>query len=327
MDKQKDRLFVFSGTANPALAESICAYLGVPHAKATVARFPDLEVDVKIHEDVRGCDAFVVQPTCTPANENLMELLILVDCLRRASARRITAVMPYYGYGRKDRKDEGRVPITSKLVANLITTAGAHRVLALDLHASQIQGFFDIPMDHLYAFPVFSRYLKDLALPNLAIVAPDIGSLKMNRAYATALGATLAFIDKRRISASETVVLDIVGKVEGKNVVMVDDMIATGGSIVEAARLVKKLGAKQVHVLATHAVLAGNAVSKLNSLEVEKYIFTDTIPLGEKKIDNCEVLTIAPLLGEAIRRIHDSESVSFLFDVNYATIQKNCEKG
>lgn len=320
MMKGRDELFIFSGTANPDLAERVRTYLGLEHGPATVTRFPDLEVDVKISEDVRGCDAYVLQPTCTPANEHLMELLIMIDCLRRASAGQITAVIPYYGYGRKDRKDEGRVPITSKLVANLLTTAGAERVLAVDLHASQIQGFFDIPMDHLYAFPVFIRYLKQLGVPDLAVVAPDVGSLKANRAYATALGGGLAFIDKRRLSASETAVLNIVGDVKDRNIVMVDDMIATGGSIVEAVRLVKDLGAKEVFVLATHAVLAGNAVAKLNELDVEKFVFTDTIPLGDKQVKNCEVLSIAPLIGEAIRRIHDSESVSYLFNVDYTDL-------
>ncbi len=317
----KKDLRIFSGTANPALAERICEYLGIGHSEVSVTRFPDQEVDVKIAEDVRGCDTYVLQPTSTPANEHLMELLIMIDCLRRASADRITAVVPYYGYGRKDRKDEGRVPITSKLVANLITTAGADRVLAVDLHASQIQGFFDIPMDHLYAFPVIVKYLRDLRLPDLTVVAPDVGSLKMNRAYATALEAGLAFIDKRRLSPEETAVLDIVGEVNGRNIVMVDDMVATGGSIVEAVRLVKSLGAKRVFVAATHPVLAGNAVKRLGKLDVEKYIFTDTIPLGGKEINNCEILTIAPLLGEAIRRIHDSESVSYLFNVDYEVLR------
>ncbi len=313
MDRYND-LQAFAGSANPALAERICEYLDISLGDAYVGRFPDSEVDIKINDDVRGSDVFVIQPTCTPVNENLVELLLMIDTLKRASAERITAVIPYYGYARKDRKDEGRVPISAKLVADLLTTAGCQRVLTIDLHATQIQGFFNIPLDHLYAATVILKHLKSLKIDNLCVVAPDVGSIKINRRYSRDLKGELAIVDKRRLTPQSAEVVNLIGNVEGKNVVIVDDMITTAGSIVEAAIAVKAHGARDVYLCATHAVLCGGAVERLNSIDVQKIIVTDTIPLGEKNVKNLEVLSIAPLLGEAIRRIHRSESVSYLFE-------------
>jgi ribose-phosphate pyrophosphokinase len=313
MDRYND-LQVFAGNANPALAEKICEYLDIPLGDAYVGRFPDGEIDIKINDDVRGSDVFVIQPTCAPVNENLVELVLMIDTLKRASAERVTAVMPYYGYARKDRKDEGRVPISAKLMADLLTTAGAQRILTLDLHATQIQGFFNIPVDHLYAATVILKHLKSLGLENLCVVAPDVGSIKLNRRYSRDLKGELAIVDKRRVTPQSAEVVNIIGAVTGKNVVIVDDMISTAGSIAEATKAVKGRGAKDVYLCATHPVLCGGAVEKLNALDIQKIIVTDTIPLGEKRVNNLEVLTIAPLLGEAIRRIHRSESVSYLFE-------------
>jgi ribose-phosphate pyrophosphokinase len=309
-----DTIRLISGTAHPVLADAVARELGIARCDAHVGRFPDGEIDIKINDDVRGSDVFVLQPTCQPVNENLVELLLMVDTLRRASAERITAVIPYYGYARKDRKDEGRVPISAKLVADLLTTAGANRVLTLDLHATQIQGFFNIPVDHLYAATVILKYLKGLKLENLCVVAPDVGSIKLNRRYSRDLKGELAIVDKRRVTPQSAEVVNIIGNVAGKNVVIVDDMISTGGSVTEAAKAVKSRGAKDVYLCATHPVFVGGAVEKLNRLDVVKIVVTDTIPLGEKRVDHLEVLTIAPLLGEAIRRIHRSESVSYLFE-------------
>jgi ribose-phosphate pyrophosphokinase len=305
---------VFTGTAHPKLAEKIAAYLGIRLGDATVGRFPDGEINVKINEDVRGNDVFVVQPTCPPVNDNLMEALILIDCLRRASAGRITAVFPYFGYARKDRKDEGRVPISAKLVANLVVSAGVDRVLALDLHAPQIQGFFDIPVDHLFSAAVMVRHLKELSLKDIVIVAPDVGGIKMARAYAKSLGAGLAIVDKRRISPESAEAMHVIGEVKGKTVVLVDDMISTAGTITEAAKSVAAHGAKEVWVCATHAVLCGPAAARLSAAPVRSIVVTDTIPPSlTAGVKNLEVLTISELLGEAIRRIHVSESVSSLF--------------
>jgi ribose-phosphate pyrophosphokinase len=278
-------------------------------------RFPDGEIDIKVLEDVRGSDVYVVQPTCPPVNDNLMELLILIDCLRRASAERITAVIPYFGYARQDRKAEGRVPISAKLVANLITAAGASRAISVDLHAAQIQGFFDIPVDHLYASPVLVDHFRKLGLPDLTVVTPDVGGIKMARAYAKRLAAGLAICDKRRSGPTETEVMHVIGDVQNRNVILVDDMVSTGTSIVEAARVCRKNGAKDIYICATHAVLAGKAVEKLQTAPIKEIIVTDTIPLDgkEKSLPNLRALSIAPLLGEAIRRIHHSESVSSLF--------------
>ena len=255
----------------------------------------------------------MIQPTCPPVNENLMELLILIDCLRRASAERITAVIPYFGYARQDRKAEGRVPISAKLVANIITAAGATRALAVDLHAAQLQGFFDIPMDHLYAAPVLVEYFRQLNIKDLTIVSPDVGGIKMARAYAKRLNADLAIVDKRRSGPTETEVMHIIGDVEGRNVILVDDMISTATSITEAAKHCRKKGAKDIYICGTHAVLAGKAVEKLQKAPVKEVVVTDTIPTAGKEFSNLKVLSIANLLGEAIRRIHHSESVSTLF--------------
>jgi ribose-phosphate pyrophosphokinase len=309
----KKGLTVFSGGANPVLGAKVCKFLSLDQGKIEITRFPDGEIDMKILEDVRGADVYVIQPTCPPVNENLMELLILIDCLRRASAERITAVMPYFGYARQDRKAEGRVPISAKLVANIITAAGATRALAIDLHAAQLQGFFDIPMDHLYAAPVLVEYFRQLNLKDLTIVSPDVGGIKMARAYAKRLNADLAIVDKRRSGPTETEVMHVIGDVEGRNVILVDDMISTATSITEAAKHCRKKGAKEIYICGTHAVLAGKAVEKLQKAPVKEVVVTDTIPTAGKEFPNLKVLSVANLLGEAIRRIHHSESISDMF--------------
>lgn len=309
-------LKVFAGTSNPPLAEKIVEYLGIPLGASTITTFPDSELHVKLDDDVRGCDVFVVQSTCMPVNHNLVELLIFIECVRRASADRVTAVLPYFGYARQDRKDEGRVPITAKLVANLITAAGADRVLTVDLHAAQVQGFFDIPVDHLAAEPVISGHLRKLKLDDMVLVSPDVGNVKGARTYAQRFGVDLAIIDKRRVSGSDIVTEHIMGNVEGKSVLMVDDQIATAGTICNAAELCKKRGAKSVYVAATHAVLCGPAVERLGHAPIDNLIVTDTIPLNAQAregLDNVTVLTASELFGEAIRRIHRNESVSSLF--------------
>ncbi|HDI45823.1 MAG TPA: ribose-phosphate pyrophosphokinase [Candidatus Omnitrophica bacterium] len=311
-----DRLTIFTGNANPQLAEKICDYLGIELGKAVVDRFSEGEIRVKIEQNVRGNDVFVIQPTCPPPNENLMELLIMIDALRRASAARITAVIPYFGYARQDRKDQPRVPISAKLVANLITTAGANRVLTMDLHAGQIQGFFDIPLDHLFAVKIFVDHLKNiLDVSSLVVVSPDVGGIKMARAYAKRLGVPLAIVDKRRISIETAEVMNILGDVDGKDVCIVDDIIATGGSLIEAVQALKEKGARDVYATITHPVLSGPAIERLRKSEIKKLYVTDTIPIPkEKKIPKIEVLSVAELLGEAIKRIHKEESVSVLFD-------------
>ncbi|MBK8097452.1 MAG: ribose-phosphate pyrophosphokinase [Planctomycetes bacterium] len=309
-----ERLRVFTGTAHQTLAQDICAHMGVPLGAASLARFPDGEINLKLEMDVRGADVFVIQPTCPNVHEHLFELLSFADCLRRASADRITAVIPYFGYARKDRKDEGRVPINAKLVANLLVTSGYNRVLTIDLHAAQIQGFFDIPVDHLYARPVMIERVRQLATKDVMIVSPDVGGVKLARAYAKDLGCDLAIIDKRRISGEQTVIEHVIGEVKNRDVVLVDDMVSTGGSIVDAARIVKEKGARKVFIVATHAVLCGNAVDKLNKAEVEKILFADTIPIADKKISRLEIVSVAQLLARAIERIHRSESVSKLFE-------------
>ncbi len=309
----KNSLLVFSGNSNKPLAKKVCDYLGLPLGKIEISRFPDGEIDMKILEDVRGADVYVIQPTCPPVNENLMELLIMVDCLRRASAERITAVIPYFGYARQDRKAEGRVPISAKLVANVITAAGVSRALAVDLHAAQLQGFFDIPMDHLYAAPVLVEYFRRLEIKDLTIVSPDVGGIKMARAYAKRLNADLAIVDKRRSGPSETEVMHVIGEVKDRNVILVDDMISTATSITEAAKKIRREGARDIYICGTHAVLAGKAVEKLQKAPVKEVVVTDTIPLEGKEFPTLRVLSIANLLGEAIRRIHHSESVSSLF--------------
>lgn len=310
-------LKLFSGRANPALAQRISEYLGLPLSAAQIRMFPDGELNVKIEEDVRGRDVFIIQSTCGPSvNDALLELLIFVDCARRASANRITAVMPYFGYARQDRKDEGRVPITAKLVANLITTAGCDRVLTMDLHAAQIQGFFDIPVDNLMAEPVLSRYWSGKGLEDLVLVSPDVGNVKRARLYAQRLGGELAIIDKRRISGRETETGRLIGDVAGRTVLMMDDMISTAGTVCNAARLVKEKGATRIFVGATHAVLCGPATARLREAPIDEVVVTDSIPVEDEKIQavgKLRVLTVAELMGEAIHRIHNDESVSSLF--------------
>jgi ribose-phosphate pyrophosphokinase len=308
-----DRIRIFTGNAHPRLANDICSHLGVPLGEARCARFPDGEIDLKLECDVRGADVFVIQPTCPNVNENLVELLVFIDCLRRSSADRITAVMPYYGYARKDRKDEGRVPITAKLAANLITTAGADRVVAVDLHAAQIQGFFDIPTDHLYARHTFMEHVKLLNLDNPIVVSPDVGGVKMARGYAKGLHADIAIVDKRRISGQEVISENVVGEVEGRDVIMVDDMISTAGSITDACRILKEKGANKIYLLATHGILCGPAVERLNNAPVESVMLSDSIPIRDSGVDKLTVVSLAPLLARAIDRIHRSESVSILF--------------
>ena len=311
-----DSLKVFSGSSNPVLTAEVCKYLEIPLGGANISKFPDGEKLVRVEDNVRGRDCFVVQSICEPVDENLVELLIYLDCLRRASARRITAVVPYFGYARQDRKDEGRVPITAKLVANLITTAGADRVLAIDLHAHQLQGFFDIPVDHLSGQLVLSKYFKDKKIPNLTVVAPDVGNIKLAARYAGHLSGDLAIVHKRRVSGKEVVAEEIIGAVEGRNILMCDDIIATGGTICSAVNLVRKLGAAEIYVGATHGVLAGEAMDKLAQAPIEEIVVTDTIPLNDRaaKLGNIKVLTVSAMLGEAIKRIHRDESVSSLFN-------------
>lgn len=310
---QRGQLKIFTGNANPALARAMCDYLGMDLGAARVARFPDGEIDVKIEDDVRGSDVFLVQSTCPPVNDSLIELLLMVDAARRASSQRITAVIPYFGYARKDRKDEGRVPISARLIADMITTAGVDRVLTIDLHAAQIQGFFQIPVDHLYASPVITRFIRDMNLSDLVIVSPDVGRSKVARGYAKRLNAGLAIVDKRRVSAEATEVLDMIGDVRGKNVVIIDDMISTGGSIVDAAKAVREFGAKSVSVACTHPIFCGPAVERLANAPIDNCVVTDTISMSGKNFETLRILSVAELLSEAVRRIHYSESVSRLF--------------
>ncbi|MFA5143387.1 MAG: ribose-phosphate pyrophosphokinase [Candidatus Omnitrophota bacterium] len=312
----RNHLLVFSGNSNRKLAEDICKFLKVKLADASVDHFSDGEIRIKINENVRGHDVFVVQPTSFPSNENLMELLIMIDALRRASAQRITAVLPYFGYARQDRKDQPRVPITAKLVANLLAVAGADRVLTIDLHAGQIQGFFDIPLDHLFAFTIFTEHIKKLKLDsNLVIVSPDVGGIKTARAYAKRLKCSLAIVDKRRVNDKQAEVMHIMGDVKGKHAVIADDMVATAGSLVEAVEAIKKAGAKDVYATITHPVLCGPAIERLKKSALKELVVTDTIPLAkEKRIGKIRVLSVASLLGEAIKRIHEEESISVLFD-------------
>ena len=306
---------IVTGTAHPQLAGEIATYLGVPVCDATVSSFPDGETFVKINENIRGRDVFIVQPTCPPTNQNLMELLIMVDAARRASAARITTVIPFFGYARQDRKDQPRVPITAKLVANLLVAAGVDRVLTMDLHAQQLQGFFDIPVDHLYALPVMLQYWRNLGLEDLVVVSPDVGGVKMASAYAQALGAGLAIVVKRRKSASEIEAVTIIGEVEGKNVILVDDLTETAGTLVGAAKILSQNGAKNIYAGVSHAVLTDLAVERLKSSEIKELITTDSVPVRAESDARVKVLSVAALLGEGIRRIHDDESVSSLFDV------------
>ncbi len=311
-------LKVFSGRANIPLAERIAQCLGDPLGKIYLTNFPDGEFLARIDEDVRGRDVFVVQPTCPPVNENLMELLIILDSLRRASPYRITVVLPYYGYARQDRKDVGRVPITAKLVANLITTAGAHRVLALDLHAAQIQGFFDIPVDHLEARPVIVEYVRGMNIPkeDFVVLSADEGSIKRSLRYQKRLGGAIAIVDKRRTSATETQQANIIGStLKDKIAVIFDDLISTAGSIIGAANIAKFNGAREIYACATHGVLCGQAINNLKNSPIKQIVITDSIPLPpEKQLGNIKVLSVAPILADAIKRIHFNESVSKLFE-------------
>lgn len=313
MSDQYGDLTLIAGNAHPVLAEQIASELDLPLADAHVDRFPDGEIDIKINEDIRGRDVFVLQPTCPPVNENWAELLLLLDTLRRSSAGRITAVMPYFGYARKDRKDEGRVPISAKVVANTLGVSGADRVVTLDMHAAQIQGFFDIPVDHLFARPVLLEAVCARGMEDPVVVTPDVGGTKMARAYAKRLHADLAIVDKRRISGSETTIEHVIGDVEGRNCVIVDDMISTGGSITQAAATLRKHGANQILIAVSHAVFCGPAVERLGAAPVDEVLVTDTIPQGEATPGNLRVVSVAPLIAKAIRGIHRSESVSTLF--------------
>ncbi|MDA8388001.1 MAG: ribose-phosphate pyrophosphokinase [Nitrospiraceae bacterium] len=306
---------VVSGNSHKSLSRAISEQLGVPETSATITRFSDGEVMLQINENVRGSDVFVIQSTCTPVNENLMELLLMLDALKRASAGRITAVMPYYGYARQDRKVQPRVPISSKLVADLLTVAGANRLLTMDLHAGQIQGFFNIPVDHLYGSPVLFDYIRRCDYKDLVIVSPDAGGVERARNLAKRLKASIAIIDKRREIANVSQLMNVVGDVNGRDVVILDDMIDTAGTITQAAKALKEKGAMKVCAACTHAVLSGPAVERMNASAIEELIVTDTIPLDSKK-EECpklKVLSVAPLFAEAIKRIHEESSISSLF--------------
>jgi len=309
-------LKIFSGSANRDLAERICKYVGVPLGQGTVKSFPDGETYVRIEENIRGHDVFIIQPTCPPTNQHLMELLIMVDAARRASADRITAVIPFFGYARQDRKDQPRVPITAKLVANLLHAAGVSRVLTMDLHAQQVQGFFDIPVDHLYSLPVLIRYLrKRLQDKTTTVVSPDLGGLKMASAYAEALGANLAIVAKERKSATETEALYLIGDVEGRDVLLVDDLTETAGTLTSAAELVKKHGALDVCAGVAHAVLVDTAIPRLQKSQITELVTTNSTPVRTVDGFKITVLCVSELLGEGIKRIHNDESVSSLFNI------------
>lgn len=310
-------LKIFSGRANPQLAKDICAFLHLDLGSISLGKFPDGENFCKVEDDVRGRDVYLIQPTCPPVNDNLMELLIMIDSCKRASAARITAVIPYFGYARQDRKDEGRTPITAKLVANVITRSGADRVLTMDLHAPQIQGFFDVPVDHLYAAPVLTEYFRKQSFDasDIVVVSPDEGSIKRALGHSKRLGGNLAIVHKQRHNALETKQTHIIGgPVEGKICLMFDDMVSTAGSICGAAKLVHDAGAAEIHLAATHGVLCGPAIEKLKAAPIKSLVITNTIPLTpEKRLDNIHVLNVAPLLAEAIRRIHSNKSISQMF--------------
>lgn len=315
MKLQKGKIKVFSGNAHRELAENICRELGVPFGCCEVGKFSDGEMFVNIDETVRGSDLFIIQPTCTPVNDNLMEVLILIDAFKRASAGRINAVIPYYGYARQDRKTKAREPITAKLVADLLTVAGIDRVVSMDLHAGQIQGYFDLPVDHLSGVPILAEYFKDIIDREAVVVSPDLGGVARARNFANLLDLPIAIIEKRRPKANVSEVMNVIGDIEGKNVIIVDDIIDTAGTITKAAQVLKNFGAKSVYACATHPVLSGPAVERIKDSVIERFIVTDTIPLTEeKKIDKIQVVSVAPIFAEAIKRIHDNESVSILFD-------------
>ncbi len=305
---------IFSGTANEPLARAICKSIGIELGRCDITPFPDGETFVKIKDNVRGEDVFIIQPTSPPTNHNLMELFIMIDALRRASAKRITAVMPFYGYARQDRKDQPRVPITAKLVANLLVAAGANRLLTMDLHAQQIQGFFDIPVDHLYAAPVMYEYLRRKKLADLVVVSPDIGGLKMAHAYSQTLGVGLAIVAKRRKSATEVESMAVIGDIKGKNILLVDDLTETAGTLTHAAALLKKKGARNILACVSHAILSDVGIERLRQSDIDELITTDTVQ--RPQIDGVKIVTlsVAGLLGEAIKRIHSNESVNSLFE-------------
>jgi len=308
------RLKIFTGNANPELAKEICAYLCIPLGSALVKRFSDGEINVEIRDNVRGVDVFIIQPTCPPVNDHLMELLVMMDALKRASAKRVTAVLPYYGYARQDRKVFPRAPISAKLVADLLPAAGVSRILTMDLHAGQIQGVFNIPVDHLYASPVMLEYIKANYLNDIVVVSPDAGGVERARASAKRLNASLAIIDKRREGPNVSAVMNIIGEVEGKTAVMLDDMVDTAGTLVQAADALRAKGVKNIFACATHAILSGPAIERLEKSQIEELVVTNTVPLGEKSLcKKIRVLSVAPLLGEAIKRIHFQDSVSSLF--------------
>lgn len=315
MYRHESEMKIFSGAAHKALARKIADYVGVPLGDATVDSFPDGETFVRFNENIRGRDVFIVQPTGPPTNQNLMELLIMVDAACRASADRITAVIPFFGYARQDRKDQPRVPITAKLIANLLTAAGVDRVITVDLHAQQVAGFFDIPVDHLYALPVLIKYLRSKNLGDTVVVSPDVGGLKMASAYSQALGADLAIVAKRRKSATEIEALYVIGDVKGRDVLLVDDLTETAGTLTSAAKLLKKHGAQRIFAGVSHAVLSDLAFERLRDSEIEELICTDSVPVRHQ--DGCKIteLGIAELLGEGIKRIHQDESVSSLFEI------------
>lgn len=311
---QHGSMMMLAGTANRPLAEEIAQNLGIPLGEVTIRQFADGEIFVRIDENVRGRDLYIVQPTCPPA-DNIMELLLLIDAARRASAARITTVMPYYGYARQDRKDQPRVAIGAKLLANMITRAGADRVLGVDFHQHQLQGFFDVPVDHLYAAPVLTRYFREKELENLVVVAPDVGSAKMARGFAKRLGASIGIIDKRRPAANVSEVMSVIGEVEGKNCILADDMIDTAGTMAEAVRALKDRGAADVYCCATHALLSGPAVERLTAAPLTELVVTNTMPIPEeKRFDRLTVLSVADLLARAVRYTHSNESVSSLFE-------------
>ncbi len=309
-----DALKIFAGNANPPLAEKICQYLGVPLGKALVGRFNDGEIQVEFQENVRGKDVYIIQPTCMPCNENILELLVMMDALKRASAASITAVVPYYAYARQDRKTAPRTPISAKLVADLITTAGAKRLLTMDLHTGQIQGFFNIPVDHLYAAPVTLEYIRERFGTEVVMVSPDAGGVERTRAFAKRLNTSLAIIDKRR-EGPAIKAMTLIGNVWGKDAVILDDMITTGGTVTMAADLLMRHGVRSVHACVTHPVMARNAVSNIQGSLVQSLAVTDTVPLSPEAaaLEKIRVLSVAPLLGEAIKRIHNRDSVSSLF--------------
>lgn len=315
MNTSGSEIKIFSGNANKVLAAEIAKSIGVPLGNSEVTTFSDGEIAVNINETVRGTDVFVVQPTCPPVNDHLMELLILIDAFKRASAGRITAVLPYYGYARQDRKAKARDPITAKLVADLLTTAGADRILTMDLHAAQIQGYFNIPVDHLLGVPILAQYFLQKNIQDLVVVSPDLGSVTRARNFANHLDAPIAIIDKRRPKANVSEIMNIIGEVEGKNVILIDDMIDTAGTIAQAANALKEFGAKEVYACCTHPVLSGPAVERIQNSAIKELIITNTIPLPEEKqIDKIQTMSVAPVFGEAILRIYKNISVSKIFD-------------